>query len=246
MAPGDAGGSRPKDIEHSGVNFCDERQTAWNAPKYFADLDSPGVVTPDTSVVPDVLGLKAFYDEAEPVRVLPGNVENIVRVLVPDARAEPRGVHDILLEDRVTEIAPAVSTADFCLSPCCLKCRSARPTWELQRRFSGLQAGTCSYCGRHIVNSMARHVMTYHLYLGQLWGCPVTWCSHWKGTPQDCIDHIHLRYHMGLSVKASNVGKHNCHVWRQTGLAISACGIMAPGDAGGSRPKDDHKWGQFS
>ena len=63
----------------NGVNFRDELQTAWNAPKYFADLESPGVVTPDTSVVPDVLVLNAFYDDAEPVRVLPGKAENIVR-----------------------------------------------------------------------------------------------------------------------------------------------------------------------
>ena len=22
------------------------------------------------------------------------------------------------------------------------------------------------------------------------------WCSHWKGTPHDCIDHIRLRHHV--------------------------------------------------
>ena len=38
----------------------------------YVDLDSPGVVKLDTSVVPDVLGLRAFYDNAELVRVLPG------------------------------------------------------------------------------------------------------------------------------------------------------------------------------
>ena len=75
---------------------------------------------------------------------------------------------------------------------------------ELMRRkcklqFSNLQAGICSYYGRHIVHDMAHHASTYHLDLGQLWQCSVTWCSHWKGTPQDCIDHIRLRHHGSLS-----------------------------------------------
>ena len=59
------------------------------------------------------------------------------------------------------------------------------------------------------MHDMARHVSFdhYHLDLGQLWRCPVSWCLHWKGTPQDCIDHIHLQHHVGLSVKTANLGK---------------------------------------
>ena len=78
---------------------------------------------------------------------------------------------------------------------------------ECKRRFSSMHAGICSYCGRHIVHNMARHVSTYHLDLGQLWRCQVLWCSHWKGTHQDCIDHIRLRHHVGLSVKTANLRK---------------------------------------
>ena len=98
MASGDDMSSRPKD-DHSGVNFRNELRRSWNAPKSFVDLYSMGVVALDTSVVPDVLGLKAFYDEAELVRVLPGMAENIIRILIPDDCAEPRGFHDNLLED---------------------------------------------------------------------------------------------------------------------------------------------------
>ena len=137
----------------------------------------------DTSVVPDVLGLKAFYNDAEPVWVLPSRAENNVGVLFPDARAEPRGFHNISLEDMTTEFGPAVSTADLCelwqLWPPSLQSAMLKRQTDLEsqhheckRRFSGLQAGTCSYCGRHIVNSMTRHVMTYHLELGQLRRCP--------------------------------------------------------------------------
>ena len=51
-----------------GVHFRNELQASWNAPMSFVDLELPGVVKLDTSVVPDVLGLKAFYDDAAPVR----------------------------------------------------------------------------------------------------------------------------------------------------------------------------------
>ena len=113
MASGDTRDSRPEN-DCSGVHFRDKLQTSWNAPMSFVDLESPCVVKLDTLVVPDVLGLKAFYDDAEPVQVLPGRADNVVRVLGPDARAEPRGFHDISLEDLTTEFGPAVLTADLC------------------------------------------------------------------------------------------------------------------------------------
>ena len=54
---------------------------SWNPPKTCVDLNSPGVVVLDTTVVQDVLGLRAFNKEAALVRVLPGASPNIVRVL---------------------------------------------------------------------------------------------------------------------------------------------------------------------
>ena len=67
----------------------------------------------DTSVDPDVLGLKAFYINAEPVRVLPGMAENIMRILVSDDSAEPRGFRNILLEDMTSKNVPAASAGDM-------------------------------------------------------------------------------------------------------------------------------------
>ena len=113
MASGDAGGRRPRD-DRTGVSFRCELQTSWNTPKSYVDLESPGVVEFDTSVVPDVLGLRAFYDDAEPVRVLPGSAQNSVRVLVPDARAKHQGFHDVTLQDITIVTGPAVSTAEMC------------------------------------------------------------------------------------------------------------------------------------
>ena len=73
----------------SGVTFQCELRTSWKPPKTYANLTSPGVVVLDTNVVPNVLGLSVFRADAALVRVLPGVSSNIVRVLVPDERAEP-------------------------------------------------------------------------------------------------------------------------------------------------------------
>ena len=98
------------------------------------DLESPGVVTFDTSVVPDVLGLKAFYGDDEPLWVLPGMAENIIRILVPDDRAEPRGFHDILCDLGR-------------LWPC--SCRSVRLTWS--RSVGSVGAGLVASCQAHVL-----------------------------------------------------------------------------------------------
>ena len=79
--------------------------------------------------------------------------------------------------------------------------------WECKSRFRNSQSGSCTYCGRNIIHDMACHVSNYQLDLGKLWRCPVSWCTQWKGTPQDCIDHIRERHHVGISVKTANLGK---------------------------------------
>ena len=199
MASGDGGGSQPR-VDRSGVSFWCERQTSWNAPESYVNLDSPGEVELDTSVIPDVLGLRALYEDAKLTRVPSGRAQNGVRVIVSDARAKPRGFHDVTLVDMTNVSGPAVSMADMSHLrrqwPTSLLTGMTRRQIDLEllrreckRRFRDMQAGACAYCGRHIMHDMARHVSMYQLDLGQLWWYLV---SHWKGTPQDCIDHILL------------------------------------------------------
>ena len=58
-------------------------------------LSSLGVADLDTSIVPDVFGLQAF-DPREPISwMLPGQFQNTLWVLVPDAAASPLNFHDI-------------------------------------------------------------------------------------------------------------------------------------------------------
>ena len=48
----------------------------------------------------------------------------------------------------------------------------------------------CTFCGTLIKCDMYRHVARCHLELAQLWRCPVSWCTVWRGAPQDLMDHI--------------------------------------------------------
>ena len=47
------------------------------------------------------------------------------------------------------------------------------------------QSRPSSYCGIWIKCDVYRHVARFHLDLAQLWRCPVSWCTIWKGTPQE-------------------------------------------------------------
>ena len=43
--------------------------------------------------------------------------------------------------------------------------------------------------------------------LAQLWRCPVTWCTVWKGTAQDCVDHMRRAHDIPPLVKAANLAR---------------------------------------
>ena len=54
---------------------------------------------------------------------------------------------------------------------------------------------------------MYRHVARYDLDLCQLWRCPVSWCTVWKGTPQDCMDHVRGAHDVPWDIKSANLEK---------------------------------------
>ena len=62
---------------------------------------------------------------------------------------------------------------------------------------------------------LGKHIAFYHLELAQVWRCPVMWCTVWKGTAQDCIDHMQRTHKVPLSVKAGNLAKY-FPVWTVT------------------------------
>ena len=192
VASRDTKKSRPRN-GCSGVQFHCEIQPMWNAPT--VNLKTSGVVVLDITQVPDVVGLRALYDDVETVWVLPSTADNSFHILVPDTRAGPKVCHDIVIQDLTCMTCPTVSSTDMSelrgLWPQSLLTDMTRRQadidvmrQEFKRQFSSHCEWMCTHRGQTIVNNMAHHVAMFHLDLGQLWRCPVPWCSHWKGSLQ--------------------------------------------------------------
>ena len=59
-----------------------------------------------------------------------------------------------------------------------------------KKEYSQTRPMPCKFCGKVIQMDMYRHVARLHLDLVQLWRCPIAWCTTWKGSPQDCLEHL--------------------------------------------------------
>ena len=150
--------------------------------------------------IPDVMGLRVIQPKAAVVKVMSVPDSRCVRVVMPDDHL-PNRFREILIYDMEDEEPPFVALSDLgCLRldwPRALFTFMGQYQFELDQmrkecreRFGSTQSGSCTTCGKHIQQYMGRHVASYHMELAQLWQCPVTWCTVWKGTPQDCIDHM--------------------------------------------------------
>ena len=70
---------------------------------------------------------------------------------------------------------------------------------ECKERFGCTQSGNCTHCGKYIEMDLGKQIAFCHLELAQLWRCPVMWCTVWKGTAQDSIDHMRRIHKLPLS-----------------------------------------------
>ena len=138
-------------------------------------LSSFGVVDLDTSIIPDVFGLRAF-DPREPIsRMLPGQFQNTLWVLVPDVAASPVNCHDIVLAD--LRATPELRARRIMLGDV-TSLRRRRPSGlfatmcKLQFDMEGLRQarcqrsektytngrlGACPQCGEFSVGPLDRH-----------------------------------------------------------------------------------------
>ena len=64
-----------------------------------ASLSSMGVVDLDTSIVPDVFGLREFDSESPITQMLPAQFWNELRLLTPDSGIASETLHDIVITD---------------------------------------------------------------------------------------------------------------------------------------------------
>ena len=152
-------------------------------------------------VIPDKVGLFGRRKDAAASRVLQGRDSRSIRFLVSDVRGVDQNFHDVTIVDMDDEREPKVASADLSY---------LRDSWppgifnhmkwfqqdvelmrkEAKRGFTQSRLMPCKYCGKVIRCNMYRHVARLHLDLAQLWRCPVSWCTVWKGTPQDCMEHL--------------------------------------------------------
>ena len=164
-------------------------------------------------MVTDIIGLSGRRPDAAVCRILQGH-DVSVHALVPDSRGLEQNFHHVTIVD----MGVLVSITDLSRPreqwpPMVLR----HMVWlqqdldmmraEARKRFRNACPGRCSYCDKMIKCDMYRHVSTYHLDLAQLWRCPVSWCTVWKGTSQDCMDHVRGAHDVPWDVKSTSLEK---------------------------------------
>ena len=185
--------------DRSGVTFRAELCIPWDAPEAVVDIDSADLVS--LGSFPDKVGLFGRRKDAAVSRILAGRDSRSIRFLVPNGRVVDRGYHDVTVVDMEDEREPMVVLQDM------TRLRDLWPVevfdhmkWyqqdlELMRKsakkeYSQTRPVPCIFCGKVIWVDMYRHVARLHLDLVQLWRCPIAWCTTWKGSPQDCLEHL--------------------------------------------------------
>ena len=197
-----------------GVTFDVELCVPWDAPEAVVDINSADVVT--LGSVPDKVGLVGRRKDAAPSRILQGRDSQSVRFLVPDVRGVDQNFHDVAIVDMDDEREPKVMLADLC---------HLRDSWppgilnhmkwsqqnfelmreEAKREFTQSRPMPCKYCRKVINYNIYRHMARLHLDLTQLWRCPVSWCTMWRGTPQDCMEHLRNGHDVPLISKTASI-----------------------------------------
>ena len=164
------------------------------------NMYSLGVMDLDLFISPDVFGLRAFDNEKPVTRMLPRSSPCELRLMIPDGKLGKDGFHDVIIENlsgtpkwRSSHVSPAEITSLRRQWPKAVFETLRRRAPDIERlrkdapnrtdkafRYSG--PGYCGVCDTRIYSALDAHMMACHLELGQLWRCPVTWCTIWKGS----------------------------------------------------------------
>ena len=163
--------------------------------------------------IPDVIGLVGHREGAAESHVLQGRDARSVRVLVPDCRGVDQNFHDVKIVDMGDRPESPVSIPELStLSQQWLPAVLSHMRWrqkelEVMRaaakvKFRRSRPSCCEFCGSVIKSDMYLHVARLHLDLAQLRRCTVSWCTVWKGTPQDSMDHLRGAHNVPGEVKS--------------------------------------------
>ena len=225
--------------DRSGVTFTAELCVPWDAPEVVIDIDSPELVR--LGSLPDKVGLFGRRTDAAVSRIIAGRDNRSVRFLVPDGQVVDRGCHDVTVVDmgeerepmvvmkymmRLGELWPAevFDHMKWHQQDLELLRKSAKKTYLQTRPMQ------CRFCGKVIRVDMYHHVARLHLDLVQLWGCPIAWCTTWKGSPQDCLEHVRSGHDAPWVSKTASIEKYappwtvRHQVWTDS-LRVDSSGI---------------------
>ena len=180
-----------------GNTFGMDLYVPWDAPEAVVDVSSAGVVP--LRNLPDVIGLVGRRDDATESRILQGRDPRSIRVLVPDCWGLDQNFHDVTIvdmgdlpESHVSELADLIHKwPPAVINHIMWRQRELEQMRKVAKiKFRHKHPAPCTFCGTIIKTDRYRHVARRHLELAQLWRCPVSWCTVWKGTPQDLVDDI--------------------------------------------------------
>ena len=136
--------------------------------------------------------------------MLTGQFPNELRLLISDMDIAPHSLHDIMIKD----LSASTSWRSCLVLPgdvTSLRRRWLnRLFWTLRKRRAEMDQfrrdscsrpewefpGRCSLCQEDIATALDKHMVDFHLALGQLWRCPVEQCTAWKGSSSDCLAHV--------------------------------------------------------
>ena len=207
--------------DRAGITFGVELYVPWDAPEVVVDISSEGVVP--LRHIPDVIGLVGRREGAVERCVLQNkNIRNI-QVLVPDSRGLDQNCHDVTTVDMGDVPESSISIPELLtLSQQWPPAVISHMGWRQQelegmraaaeQRFRQSRPSSCVYSGIWIKCDMYRHLARFRL--AQLWWCPVSWCTVWKGTPQDCMDHIRGAHDVPWEIKSASL-EHFLPPWRR-------------------------------
>ena len=203
--------------DRSGVIFTAELCVPWDAPEAVVDINSTDLIS--LGSFPDKVGLFGRRKEAAVSRIMAGRDSRSVRFVVPDGRVVDRGYHDVTVVDMEEEREPMVVLSDM------TRLRELWPVevfdhmkWYQQdlerlrksakKDYQQTRPMPCRFCGKVIRVDMYRHVARLHLDLVQLWRCPIAWCTTWKGSPQDCLEHVRSGHDAPWVSKTASIEKY--------------------------------------
>ena len=190
-----------------------------------------------------------FMPDAAVIKVMSIPENRCIRVVIPDDHV-PNEFHEVLIHDMEMEEPPFVALCDLgCLRldwPKAFFIFMGRYQLDLERLCRCREQGAVRTYTIRLVYVLWQDHSTESGQACRLLShgfgttVAVTWCTVWRGTPQDCIDHMRKAHNIPAMVKASNLARWfppwtvSCEQWTLimrssvSGIAVDSATIGVP------------------